>query len=51
VVIMEDGLRPIGKPTDLPPYPTIMRALHFYPDSFDSGCILRDFDYDQLSCK
>src|SRR3970282_328606 len=37
VVIMGDGLRPIGKPTDSPPYPTITRALHFYPDFLDSG--------------
>jgi len=34
VVMSGAGLRPIGKPLDLPPYPTIMRALHFYPDSF-----------------
>src|SRR3990167_1611904 len=33
VVIKGDGLRPIGKPTDSPPYPTITRAPHFYPDS------------------
>ena len=32
MVIMEDGLRPLGKPMDSPPYPTIMRAPHFYPD-------------------
>ena len=33
MVIKGAGLRPIGKPLDWPPYPTIMRALHFYPDS------------------
>ena len=32
VVIMGAGLRPIGKPMDSPPYPTITRAPHFYPD-------------------
>ena len=32
MVIMGGGLRPSGKPMDEPPYPTIMRALHFYPD-------------------
>ena len=30
--VMADGLRPIGKPLDLPPYPKMPRALHFYPD-------------------
>ena len=34
VVIMADGLRPVGKPTDTPPYPTMLRAPHFYPDHF-----------------
>lgn len=34
VVMMGAGLRPIGKPMDQPPYPNIMRAPHFYPDSF-----------------
>src|SRR3990172_2709958 len=33
VVIMGDGMRPLGKLTDTPPYPTITRASHFYPDS------------------
>ena len=33
MVMKGAGLRPIGKPLDAPPYPTIMRALHFYPDS------------------
>lgn len=33
MVIMGDGMRPFGKLTDMPPYPTIARALHFYPDS------------------
>ena len=32
VVIMGDGMRPLGKLTDLPPYPTITRAPLFYPD-------------------
>ena len=26
------GLRPIGKPLELPPDPTVMCAPHFYPD-------------------
>jgi hypothetical protein len=30
---MGDGLRPIGKPLDLPPYPKMPRAPHFYPDN------------------
>ena len=28
------GLRPIGKPMDLPPDPTVACAPHFYPDRF-----------------
>ena len=32
VCIMGAGLRPVGKPTDTPPYPTMLRAPHFYPD-------------------
>jgi hypothetical protein len=26
------GLRPIGKPMDMPPDPTMLCALHFYPN-------------------
>ena len=37
MVMTGAGLRPIGKPMDLPPYPTIMRALHFYPDSVEAS--------------
>ncbi len=29
---MGAGLRPAGKPPDSPPDPTLLRALHFYPD-------------------
>ena len=32
VGIMGTGLRPIGKPLEQPPDPTMRRALHFYPD-------------------
>ena len=32
VGIMGVGLRPIGKPMERPPDPTVQRALHFYPD-------------------
>jgi hypothetical protein len=32
MVIMGDGLRTLGQPLDYPPYPTITRAPHFYPD-------------------
>ena len=28
-------MRPIGKPMDWPPYPTIMREPHFYADSVE----------------
>lgn len=35
VVMMGAGLRAIGKPMDLPPYPKITRAPHFYPDHLD----------------
>ena len=38
MVMTGAGLRPIGKPMDAPPYPTIMRALHFYPDSVPLRC-------------
>jgi hypothetical protein len=31
------GLRPSEKSMDSPPYPTIMRALHFYPDCADQS--------------
>jgi hypothetical protein len=41
VRVMGAGLRPIGKLMDKPPYPTMRRALHFYPNrlwrDFDSG--------------
>ena len=29
---MGAGMRPGGKPRDSPPYPKMLRALHFYPD-------------------
>jgi hypothetical protein len=32
VGVMGAGLRPIGKLMDLPPDPTMLRALHFYPN-------------------
>jgi hypothetical protein len=37
MVIMGDGLRTPGQPVDFPPYPTITRAPHFYPDFAESG--------------
>ena len=37
MVIMGDGMRPLGKLTDTPPYPTITRASHFYPDCLDQN--------------
>ena len=37
-MIMGDGMRPFGKPADTPPYPTITRAPHFYPDSLGFRC-------------
>ena len=33
MVMKGDGLKPSGKPLDSPPYPTIMHAQPFYPDS------------------
>jgi hypothetical protein len=30
--VMGAGLRPGGKPSDVPPYPYMLRAPHFYPD-------------------
>jgi len=33
VVVMGAGLRATGKAAESPPYPTITRAPHFYPDS------------------
>jgi len=29
---MGAGMRPSGKPMESPPYPKMLRALHFYPD-------------------
>jgi hypothetical protein len=33
---MGAGMRPVGKPSESPPYPTRSRALHFYPDQHGS---------------